>query len=53
MNTAATRPSQSNSNQPEQVLYVAFELSSRLCHRDLRLEPADDIEQPDHSLPHG
>jgi len=29
MNTAATRPSQSNSNQPEQVLYVAFELSSR------------------------
>jgi len=29
MNTAATRPSQSTSNQPEQALYVAFELSSR------------------------
>jgi transposase len=29
MNTAATRPSQSTSTQPEQVLYVAFELSSR------------------------
>jgi hypothetical protein len=29
MNTAATRPSQSTSTQPEQALYVAFELSSR------------------------